>query len=251
MEMKKWRSVLSILALGFLLLAGCGDGKGNDGTEYREVVDDYSEILLRMDQDSAKYDHALESVGRYLENPDSKTLKETETVLNDTVKQLDEEKNEWKAFELDEEVSEQLAQLGIDTEEYLDYVDSRLYGLEEYIGYIQFLDQFLKYEETSDVTRQELEFQYKNMLESQRIMRACSFAEVNYWFAGQKEEVVDYVKEKVLNRLESYHTDTPVWDDDREAVERRISVLLDEYEALVEEQAGHIGEISEKLYSEE
>lgn len=251
--MKRFKKLSKVFFLvsGFLLLLGCREGKKNGAPIYQEVVDDYAEILLEMDQDSAKYDQALESVGKYLDQPDPGTLKEARAILNDTVKQLEEEKHAWKAYEMEEDFQKQLERLGIEEEEYLDYADSRLYGLEEYIGYIQFLDQLLEYEETGGTASQELEFQYKHMLESQRIMRECSFVEVNYWFAGQKEEVVDYVTEKVWNRLESYHTETPIWDDDREAVERRINVLLDEYEALVEEQARHLGEETEKLYREE
>lgn len=251
MGRKKKTITVFFLIFGFLLPAGCSDDKNENQKEYRAVVDDYAEILLKMDQDSSKYDHALESVGKYLEHPEPGALKDARKVLNDAVRQLEEEKNTASGYKMDDEFQKQLSKFGIDAEEYLDYADSRNYGLEEYIGYIQFLDQFLVYEEGNNMSCEELEFQYKNMLESQRVMRECSYAEINYWFAGQNKEIVDYVKENVLERLESYHTETPVWDDDREAVERRINVLLDEYEELVEEQARHIGEVSEELYNEE
>lgn len=228
---------------------GCAKDKADE--DYKKVVDDYAKIILSADEDSAKFDKALKSAGAYLEQPGPETLEKTRKEIQESIREMEETKNSLESYTMDEDFSKLLTKTGIDPEEYLMNADSRGLDMDNYILDMNILDQYLALEEISDMSREAFEVQYQGMVDSQEIMREYSYCTVNYWFAEQGEDVEKYVKEQVLDKLTSFQAENPVWDTDRDAVERRMSMYMDKWEEVAGALAEHVGESQEKLYEAE
>ena len=95
-------ALLAALAVGLMLacLAGCG---GKDGG-YRILVDDFAEITLAQDGDSAAYDRALGAVRAYLENPGEETLQYALSEVTEVREQMEADGANLKPYELREEL---------------------------------------------------------------------------------------------------------------------------------------------------
>lgn len=239
---------MGLIVAAALLLAGCKNKEQVGKEDYEIIVDDYAKILLLQDSDSADYDRALEAVGSYLKEPDEETLKTARSFVQETVSQMEETSSEITSYEITEDFSDLLKEHGIEPEEYMMNADARPEELADYISTLQTLEEYLGYEETDDLTRSDLSEQYEMAVRVQEIMKNYNYCGINYWFAGWEEEAVSYVKQQVQDKLASFYAGQEAWQDDRDAVEQRMMIYLNELEELLEEWADRIGERQDEQY---
>ncbi|MCI9416289.1 MAG: hypothetical protein HFI82_02590 [Eubacterium sp.] len=244
-KIRKAAAFLAAAAL-FPVVCGCGEASGEDG--YKVIADDYSKIILQRDLDSAEYDSALAAVGHYLNDPDKESLQSALSAVQHTARQMSEEAEQTKAYQMDEEFSELLQEYGIEPEEYLMNADERKQNLYDYISTLNTLDEYLTYEHENYVTGKALKKEYEMQIAIQKIMRSYDYCGINYWFAGWGEEETEYVKQKVHENLASFEAEDEAWQDTREAVEQRMEFYLNELEERMEEWAQYLGDYQEELY---
>ena len=242
--MKKWFGFAATLVL---LAVGCGN-KQQAEEAYKIIVDDYANIMLRQDLDSAEYDGALSAVNSYLQKPDAETLQAARTKVQKTVSSMEEASAEITSYTMEKGFSDTLKEYGIEPEEYLMNADARADELADYVSTLKVLDEFLSYEETGDLTRDALRMEYQMTAETQDILRSYNYCGINYWFAGWGEEEVSYVKRKVHDHLQSFSAEQETWKDDRDAVEQRMTAYMNELEDVMEEWADYLGDYQEEIY---
>lgn len=232
------------------LLAGCA-GNAEQTPGYRDIVDDYAEVLLNQDADSAEYDGALLAVGSYLENPGKDALLEAETAVKDAVSQLEDAEESFEPKTLDGNFSELLKKYGIEPEEYMMMADERAENLYDYVSSLKAFEEYLSYEKEDDLTRDALKAAYEMAAKEQEVWRAYHYCGINYWFAGWEEEEADYVRQKVYDNLQSFSAEREAWQDDRDAVGQRMTFYLNQMEELAKKRADDLGERQEELYQME
>lgn len=229
------------------LLAGCGGKTGPDSGS-QAIVDDYAEIILQRDADSADYDSALSAVGNYLEKKDSETLKAAESLLRDTIDRMKKAAEKTEPYQMDDDFEELLKKHNIEPEEYVMNADERSQNLQHYVESLEVLNEYLSYEEEDSLTRDALAKEYEMVVKIQEVFRRYDYCGINYWFAGWEEEETAYVREQVHDKLKSFSAVEEVWQDDRDAVEQRMEIYLNEVEELSGEWADYIGEYQDELY---
>lgn len=250
MKKQKNRRVEIAVFSAVFLLAGCaGDEERPSG--YRDIVDDYAEILLNQDADSAGYDEALLAVGAYLENPGEDELLEAETAVKDAISRLEEAEESFEPKTLDGNFSKLLKEYGIEPEEYMMMADERAEYLYDYVSSLKAFEEYLSYEKEDDLTRDALKAAYEMASKEQEVWRAYHYCGINYWFAGWEEEETDYVRQKAHDNLQSFSAEQEAWQDDRDAVEQRMTFYLNQMEELMQERADDLGERQEELYQME
>lgn len=244
MRMKQAVSVL----LACVMLAGCSAGGGKKEEGYKKIVDDFAEITLLQDQDGGAYEKALEAVGIYLKDSNQETLEKARTAVRGTIEQMEEDSGSMTEYEMDEEFKELLIKYGLDPEEYKINADMRSGYLAGYISSLQYLEYYLENEGPGGVTRESLEFTYQYDVEEQEYMGGFYYTGVNYWFAEWGEEETAYVMQQVVDQLQYLTAEDPVWENSRDAVERRLNVYLDTIEKHMDQWLKFIGENQEDLY---
>lgn len=250
MKKQKNRRVEIAAFSAAFLLAGCaGDAEQAHG--YRDIVDDYAVILLNQDADSAGYDGALLAVGEYLENPGKDALLEAETAVKAAISQLEEAEESFESKVLDGNFSKLLKEYGIEPEEYMMMADERAEDLYDYVSSLKAFEEYLSYEKEDDLTRDALKAAYGMASKEQEVWRAYHYCGINYWFAGWGEEETDYVRQKVHDNLQSFSAEQEAWQDDRDAVEQRMTFYLNQMEELMQERADDLGERQEEMYQME
>lgn len=244
-------ALLAALAVGLMLacLAGCG---GKDGG-YRILVDDFAEITLAQDGDSAAYDRALGAVGAYLENPGEETLQYALSEVTEVREQMEADGANLKPYELREELVPVLESYGLDREEYVINADMRASYLS---GYVESLKNLEFYLELAEIMGPEnpsstLEFLYGFRSEYQSYTRDFCYYGINYWFADWEGEELAYVQEQVLDHLKSFGTDGAVWENSREGAERKLNLCLGQMEECQRGFEEYLGEIQRELYEME
>lgn len=242
--MKKYvrYAVLAVL----LLLAGCSGKEQADG--YKVIVDDYAAIILQRDLDSADYDNALAVVGTYMEKQNDAALQSARTLLGDTILRMEEASEGITSYQMKEDFSKLLQEHGIESEEYMWNADERKQTLEDYMITMKALDEYLSYEEDHSLMDQSLAMQYEMAVKVQNIMRSYEYCGINYWFAGWEEEKQEYIRQEVYEKLLSFDAPEETWQDDRDAVEERMGIYLNELEELYQEWANYLGEYQDELY---
>lgn len=223
---------------------------GSDSGTYRIIVDDLAVIMLDRDRDSAAFDQALEAVADYLENPEQPDFDAAMAVLDGTTEQLTAELEGIVPYELEDSLTELLEQYDVDPEEYQVNADMRAVLLSDYISGLEDLKNELDLADLigSDWGMESLEFWADYYTRYQENLRNYGYYTVNYWFAQRSEEETGYVKEQLLDKLVSLKTETSIWENDRDAVERKLNLCLDGIEALGHEMEAHIGEVQEEVY---
>lgn len=229
------------------LLAGCA-GKPDQETAYREIVDDYAKILLKQDADSAEYDKALLAIGSYLNQPGQKTLSEAETAVNLAANWMEAETDSFEQKTLEEDFSKLLKEYRIEPEEYMMMADERVEDLYDYASSLQAFAEYLNFEKEDDLTRAAFQASYEMAAREQEVWRAYHYCGINYWFAGWEEEAADYVRQEVHDNLQSFSAEGEAWQDDRDAVEQRMTFYLNQMEELVKERSDDLGERQEEMY---
>lgn len=251
--MKRWKRkrFLALLA-GILLLAqisGCKAGDKKDREEQMAVIDDYGEIMLLQDEDSARFDHALESVKVYVEEPGPEHREEARKVLEEAIGQMEEDRESGVPYELPKELGQLLENQGISGAEYKINADTRYQYLDGYLEDLGHLLLYIDYSEANEEFMEDLEFSYSCIAEHQKQARAFNYTGVNYWFAPWEGQEA-YVKEQVLDRFVSFKAEDFHWEKSREEVENRMNLYLDRIEQLMGEWSSYIWHSKEKLYEE-
>lgn len=249
--MKKRVLHMAIVLSAGLLLAGCGSGGKKADEDYKKIVDDFAAVTLVQDQDNGDYAKALESVGVYLNDSTPESLKEAQTVVRETIEKMEEVSSSGPAYEMEPGFSELLSKYGFDPEEYQINADMRKGYLAGYIDSLGYLEYYLQNEGEGSVTRNSLEFTYQYDMEEQEDMKGFYYCGINYWFAEWGEEETAYVKQQVLDKMESFTVKDPVWENSRDAVERKLTVYLDNIEKHMDKWLDFIGENQEDLYEME
>ena len=235
--------------LAMVLLAGCA--KGIDNPEnYKTIVDDYAVFTLEQDGDSAAFDEALGAVGLYLEDYDDNSLQNARSIVEKTLNNMEAEAADTPSYELSSDLGALLNEYGLDEEEYVINANMRVSYLSEYIDSLKTLQYYLDLElqEDRDLLRDDLEFLYQFQTACQTCERGYYYYSINYWFAGWEGSQKEYVEEKVIRHLKSYAAENAVWEDNREAVEQKMSLYLDQIQELGNRMQEHIGRSREELY---
>jgi len=243
-----WALAICLAAVS-LCLAGCLQGTSKkDREERKAIIDDYREIILLQDRDSARYDQALAAMDPYIESPTLQKKAEAADTLWEILEELKAESAAFESYTISGELEQMLENQGISMVEYQFNADARYAQLEAYIQNLSFLDWYLEY---ADVDSQAMsDFisaaeRYKNY---QKEMRAYNYIGINYWFAQWGEEEEEYIKNQVLNRLESFAAEDAKWEDSREAVEEKMNACLDRVEEQLEQMTEFLRDSREQLY---
>lgn len=253
-----------LMLLVMVVLAGCGSGRTGSRQDmpaagkmqksakgYQIIVDDYAQIILRQDQDSARYEQALEQVGIYLEQPGREPLQAARDEVQSAVQELEQAAADISPYQPEEGFAELLAESGISYVEYAANADSRSESLYDYAQTLKNLDEYLRYEEQNDFTRGELQFLYEMSCEEHRITKGYCYYGINYWFAEWGEENLPYIEQQILGRLTSFCADEAVWEHSRAAVEQHMERYLNELEGLNAQWAEHLGNYQEEVYQQQ
>lgn len=274
--------LVSVLA-AFVCLAGCKAAEDKD-EGYKILIDDFAEVMLAQDQDSKIYDQALEAVARYLETLSREDLDGAREAVDGAIGQMNEELKGITPYETRDEIEDILKKYEMDPEEYKVNADMRSVRLSDYVSKLDNLKKKLELAEpegnqaaadsagpgggeaeegegaaaagvagNSGVQaelREILNFWVSYYTRYQGYMRTYSYYSINYWFCQWDQEKTAYVAEQLLDRLESFKTEDAVWEQDREAVERKMDLCLDGVEELGRELETYIGAMQAEVYEE-
>lgn len=234
-----------IIAVG---ITGCTSSKNQEELAQRKaIVDNYAEIILLQDQDSANYDKALSAVEAYLADPSTEQKNVAQDTIQDMAAQMETDSAACESYEISEELGQMLEAHQISRIEYQMNADSRYTYLQDYIQDLTYLEEYLSYADEGDAFMEDLQVTYRFMEEEQRLMRQYNGIGINYWFAGWGEEETAYIRQEVLNQLTSFLTEDMQWQDSRDAVEESMNACLDQVEELYNEWTAYIGESWEEL----
>lgn len=238
---KKIAGYMEIMALA--LGAGCACGSEAAVSEdFKKVVDEYAQITLRMDAESALVDTAYEAMEEYLENQNLDQLEETAGEVEDAFFQLYEKYEQCKDYEIPDEVLGLLEEYDILSEDFQAYAAEEATQIYEYIQDLSNLHEYLQYEATDLPMTEEMAFHYEMLSNYQDINRNYMYTSINYWFAGRSEAEVAYVNEAVTDKLVSFRPDGHEWDDIQANVEDRLNAYLDDLADLRLDWEIHKGE---------
>lgn len=234
-----------IIAVG---ITGCTSSKNQEELAQRKaIVDNYAEIILLQDQDSANYDKALSAVEAYLANSSTEQKNVAQDTIQDMVAQMETDSAACESYEISEELGQMLEAHQISRIEYQMNADSRYTYLQDYIQDLTYLEEYLSYADEGDAFMEDLQVTYRFMEEEQRLMRQYNCIGINYWFAGWGEEETAYIRQEVFDQLTSFLAEDMQWEDSRDAVEESMNACLDQVEELYNEWTAYIGESWEEL----
>ena len=237
-----------IVSIAALLLPASAYG-AEEG--YREIVDDYAEIMLAMDQDSAAVDQVLEAVEGYLENSGKENLQNAIDLAGQSRETFEELADSGETYVMEEEFAALLTEYGILPEEY--EINAQMRN-SAWIGYIQdmkTLEYYLQAENGEYPMREELEFVWERQIAIQELNRDYYGCTVNYWFAEWEEDTLPYIQEKLLDQFQSFRTENMNWETSRGAVEEKMGIYLNQAEEELNLWTEYLGEKQEELYQME
>ena len=232
-----------------LCLSGCGiGGGGKDLEERKAIIDDYKTIILAKDQDSARFDQALSILEEYVENPGADKKEEASAAFWEIADQMEADSQGFAPCQVSEDMETLLTNQGISVVEYESGADLRYTGLEDYIQSLSFLGFYLEMSDLDEMAMEDMEAALERYQKYQKVQRAYGYTEVNYWFAPWGEKEREYIEEQVFGQLTSLEAEDKTWENDRDAVEKKLNGYLDELEGLLDEMAEFLGESTERLY---
>ena len=240
-----------LLACFFLTgISGCkaGEDKGNQ-KEQQAIIDDYVSVILAQDEDSAQFDRVLEQVGVYVEEASSENREAAKKAIEDAINLLEEKAEACVPYTVSEELEGFLENQGLTSAEYKINADMRYQYLQEYIQRLQHLVVYLEGSVYGEGFMEDLEFAYSCTKEEQKQTQAFQYTSVNYWFAPWGQEA--YVKEQILDKLQSFQAEDFHWENSREGVEARLNLYLDRIENLAGEWGAHVWKSKERLYEQQ
>ena len=262
MNMKKntMRGTAALLLL--LFLAGCAadqpatgnqteSGKRwNISEDFERVTQDFSRHYGAYDEDGFRYDQALAAVGDYLEGTGDRQT--AETALQDTIDAYQQSIDQIQPFSADEALTRSLQACGISVEEYEMFVNSRAQNIDSNQTSLITLLYLIQIMDVDPEASTDLAFLYELDTAEQECMRGYYYyGSLNYWFAGAREEELDYLQTEIIPNFRSYIIENDLWYDDREAVEDRVADYLDQLLDIGLQMAQHVGQAQADLYEME
>lgn len=245
MKICKKGAAFAVVLMLSALAAGCaaGDTDGQED-EQKAIIDDYAEIILVQDGDSAEFDAALKAAADYL---DGGGQEDAVKRIESAIQKLEEESASYEEYEVSEELAALLEKQGISMVEYQMNANARYDSLQNFLYDLECLQFYVEYAAYDESFWQDLETVYRLMEQEQEQICAYSYTGVNYWFAGWGSEAEEYVKAQVLDKFESFAAEDAVWYDSRSAVEARMNTYLDRIEEINGEWAAFVGSSQEEL----
>lgn len=225
--------------VGIMVTAAAAGGvRGAENTadleNFRRIADEYAQITLRMDGESALVDEAYEAVAEYLENQSLDQLEKTAGTVESVFYQLYDGFKELEDYKMPDELFAIIENYDILYEEFNAYASEEKTQIAQYMQDLSGLYEYLSYEATELPMTEDLAFWYETLSEGQELNRKYMYTTINYWFAGRTEEELAYVKEAVIDKLVSFYSDGHEWDNDRASVEDRMLAYQDEMDARLE-----------------
>lgn len=243
---RRLRGVLPAVFLVLAAVAGCGADRAGEA-ERRAVIDDYAQIILLQDQDSAGFDAALAAVDDYVKNDTPEQKEASLARLAAAAAQMERDSGACAAYEAPEGFAEVLERQEISLTEYQINADTRYHSLQGYLQELTFLEELLFYADEGEAFREDLERACDYITAAQKMMRAYNYTGINYWFAGWGEKEREYLKEQVYDQLQSFAAEDAAWEESRDAVEARMNTYLDGLEEINDAWAASLGESWEDL----
>lgn len=219
----------------------------NAEKDFKYVAEEFGKVILAQDADSAVMDEAIQAVGAYLDSSSDETLLEAWDILETSKETLLKRKENFVPYETDKEGMNKFKKCGISFEEFSMLDTTHVSTLSDYIFNIENLQIYIGYELTEDPMREDLKECYEFVMEYNENNKGYMGCGINYWFAGVDEQEKAYLDEYILNHIQSFKVKDIVWEDTREAVERRLTIYLDELEDLLLESAIDVGQEESEL----
>lgn len=237
--MKKAGMMILALAIGTVCSAEAAPSE-----DFQKAVDEYAQITLGMDEESALVDAAYESVAAYLEEQEEELLENAAEEVGDTLSFISEKYRSCirNPYQIPEEMYDILDACGIYAEDLQAFASEEEMILEQYVTSLSGINEYLSYEQTDLPETEELKFYYEMVSKTQEIQRYYMYTGINYWFADCSEEELDYVDEAVTRKLESFCSDGHEWDTSQTDVEDRLNAYLDEIADLRLDWEIHLGQ---------
>ncbi len=244
--MKRELAQIGWTALCWCALSLVCTAQGEEG----QIIEDFKEIIMAQDEDSALYDQVLMAAGEYAEKRDEESLLKAKACMEETIGQFEARIEECQnsAYEMEPSFRELLMDYGINPEEYQMHADLRASYLVGYQDSTSLLLSILERGESGAQIEALFEQLYLQDAAVQEYMRKSHFYEINYFFCEWEEEAVESLEQEVLSKLQSFTAQGQPWETKKEAVEQKMTVYLEELEDVVEQLSGKIGEEQEKLY---
>lgn len=234
--------IYALTAAIVLSVAGCtSKQEKNDMAECQAIIDDYAEIILLQDKDSAHYDSALSAVKSYLDDTAQEQKTKAMGQIEGIITLMETDSRECTSYEAADTFAQMLEKHGISLAEYQMNADSRYTYLQDYIQDLTYLQEYVSYADESEAYMKDLQTYYEFALKEQQLMRSYNYIGINYWFAGWNADAAAYVRQAVLDRLVSFSGEDVQWQDSREAVESSMNACLDQLEELYNEWTAEIG----------
>lgn len=247
MRLRKKAVLLTVFGL-MTAVFGCSSRTSRSNLdERRAIIDDYAEIMLLQDQDSAGFDEALAAVGAYLGNRTPEQKEASGQVIEETVRRMEEDIAAGDTYTASDALAGMLKNQGISRAEYEMNANSRDGALREFIQELLYLQEYLEYADAGETAMEDLERAYGFSSDIQEINCGYQYTGVNYWFAGWGEEEVSYVERQVRDKFQSFRAEDAKWLDSRDEVEMQMNAWLDRYEAVNSALTEAIGDSWENL----
>ena len=243
MKARKWLTgIVGIMVLTMGAGSVCSGEAAAPSEDFQKVVDEYAEITLRMDEESALADAAYASVEKYLEAPGLDQLEETAGEVEQAFRQFTEWYYNLPDYEMPLEISELIEDYDIYYEDFTVYASEEKAQISEYIYDLGNLYEYLGYEATDLPMTEEMSHYFDMIRQCQEIYRKYMYTGINYWFAGRSEAELAYVKEAVTDQLASFYSDGHEWDSNQANVEDILNAYLNEIEDLQLDWDAYLGE---------
>lgn len=234
--MKKIISLILAAAMA-VSLAGCG----RVSEDFAASLDEIAELYLRLDEDSIRFDRALERLGEYLEGDISQ--KEALEAFEKDLSYYEKELAEIEEYELEEDLESSLIECGIYVQDFLVFANMRSHELYEYRDKAAVLLEYLTYAEQFRDARESLEFYHRYYGKLQSCNKGYYFyGGLNYWFAEADGKELALLEEVLLNEIGSLRPAKDIWYTESAHAEEAAQDSLDTMEECVTEISAFMGE---------
>ncbi len=189
--------------------------------QYRTMVDVYADILLPIAEDAELYYGALDLAEACVlgQNDARSTLKKLEKAKEELCGIRD------GLADSGEEAAVLLEKAGFDQKGARKMAERRAAGLEEYIWSLESLYDYFR-----DLG--EPDFDGSDKMSWSRAVDTIKgtsrglryYGDINYWFAGEREERTEYVQEKIVRRLPAPAAEPFAWEKDPLMIDRKLEI---------------------------